>query len=69
MPESSYLARGRVRRLLPMVTSILLLEGCGGGSSDTAAFPELGKKAIITKAPAKKPEKGMDRVGSETAAP
>jgi hypothetical protein len=65
MCKSTYFFRGRVRRFLPIVTSLFLLAGCGGDSSGTAAFPDTGKKAIMIKEIPKTPVKGMDRVGSE----
>ena len=68
MCKSTYFSRGHLRRFLPIVTSVLLLGGCGGDSSGTAAFPETGTKAIMTKEVPKTPPKGMDRVGSEAAA-
>ena len=65
MLKSTHSPRGRLRWFLPIVTSVLLLGGCGGDSSGTAAFPDTGKKAIMTKVIPKTPVKGMDRVGSE----
>jgi hypothetical protein len=69
MPQSLYSPRGRVCGLLPLLTSALLLAGCNGGSSGTAEFPDMGTKPKMTNPPPKKPAKGMDRVGSEAAAP
>jgi hypothetical protein len=69
MPRSLYSLRGHACRILPLVTIVLLLGGCNGDSSGTAAFPDMEKKAKITGPPPKKPAKGMDRVGSEAATP
>lgn len=69
MPQSSYSPRGRVSAFLPLLTSVLLLAGCNSESSGTAEFPDMGTKAKMTNPPPKKPAKGMDRVGSEAAAP
>ena len=65
MRKSTHFSRGHVRRFLPIVTSLFLLAGCSGDSSGTAAFPDMGKKSIMTKEIPKTPVKGMDRVGSE----
>jgi hypothetical protein len=67
MCKSTHFCIGLMRRFLPIVTSLVLLAGCSGDSSGTAEFPELGKKAIMTKEIPKTPVKGMDRVGSEAA--
>ena len=69
MPKSSCFPRGRVIGFLPLLTFVLLLAGCDSGSSGTAAFPDMGTKSKMTNPPPKKPAKGMDRVGSEAAAP
>ena len=69
MSQYSYSRGGHLRRSLLLITSVVLLAGCGGESSNTAAFPDTGKKAIMTKEIPKTPMKGMDRVGSEAASP
>jgi hypothetical protein len=68
MLKSTHSSRGRLRRFLPILTSLFLLAGCSGDTSGTAAFPDTGTKAIMTKEVPKTPPKGMDRVGSEAAA-
>jgi hypothetical protein len=65
MLKSTHSSRGRLRRFLPIVTSLLMLAGCSGDPSGTAAFPDTGTKAIMTKEMPKTPVKGMNRVGSE----
>jgi uncharacterized lipoprotein YajG len=67
MCKSTHFSRGHVRRFLLIVTSLFLLAGCSGDPSGTAAFPDTGKKANMTKEIPKVPVKGMDRVGSEAA--
>ena len=70
MSQSSFLAPRQLRRMLPLVTAVLLLAGCdsSGGSSQTAEFPKMGKANVQTSAP-KAPAKGMDRIGSESGVP
>jgi hypothetical protein len=69
MAQRSFANRRSVRRLLPLVTSVLLLAGCdSGGGSQTAEFPKM-QKGTAPAAPSKTPAKGMDRVGSDSGVP
>ena len=70
MPQSSFVAPRHLRRFVPLMTAVFLLAGCdsGGGSSQTAEFPKMGKANVQTSTP-KTPAKGMDRVGSESGPP
>jgi hypothetical protein len=52
-------------RIVALVMVIGVLGGCGGESSQTAEFPKMGK-ANLPASTLKKPEKGMDRIGSES---
>jgi hypothetical protein len=56
----------RLALVVPMVAAVALLGGCGGGeSASSAPPPEAGKLPKLEDMSKLKPQKGMDRVGSE----
>jgi hypothetical protein len=69
MPQSSSMPPRHRRRIVPLVTSGLLLAGCdGGGSSQMADLPKAGKLAPPPAASTKGAGK-VNRPGSEQGYP
>jgi hypothetical protein len=69
MPQFLSKSRRRLWRALPLVKCLFWLGGCdGGGGSQTADFPKMGKTTPPSSALTKKAP-GMDRAGSEAGYP